>query len=48
MFEEEEGDPVNLAVHPSGDDIVCSTVSGGCKSVLSLSLITNLNSVLTS
>ncbi|KAM7467854.1 hypothetical protein LguiB_015416 [Lonicera macranthoides] len=31
VFEEEEGDPVNLAVHPSGDDIVCSTASGGCK-----------------
>ncbi|CAK9185712.1 unnamed protein product [Ilex paraguariensis] len=28
---EEEGDPVSFAVHPSGDDIVCSTTAGGCK-----------------
>ncbi|PSR98054.1 SEC12-like protein [Actinidia chinensis var. chinensis] len=26
----EEGDPVGLAVHPSGDDFVCSTTVGGC------------------
>lgn len=28
---EEGSDPVNIAVHPSGDDIVCSTTSGDCK-----------------
>uniref|UniRef100_A0A5B7BZW7 Putative SEC12-like protein 1 n=1 Tax=Davidia involucrata TaxID=16924 RepID=A0A5B7BZW7_DAVIN len=27
----EEGDPVSLAVHPSGDEIVCFTTTGGCK-----------------
>ncbi|KAL6980269.1 PHD finger containing protein Phf1 [Sarracenia purpurea var. burkii] len=27
----EEGDPVSLAVLPSGDDFVCSTTTGGCK-----------------
>ncbi|KAF8403178.1 hypothetical protein HHK36_011275 [Tetracentron sinense] len=26
----EEGDPVSVAVHPSGDDFVCSTTTGGC------------------
>ncbi|XP_071734616.1 SEC12-like protein 1 [Rutidosis leptorrhynchoides] len=31
-YEFEEGcDPVSLAVHPSGDDIVCSTARGGCR-----------------
>ncbi|KAL4576785.1 hypothetical protein LXL04_012884 [Taraxacum kok-saghyz] len=31
-FEFEDGcDPVSLAVHPSGDDIVCSTTKGGCR-----------------
>jgi prolactin regulatory element-binding protein len=32
-FEDEEGDPVTLAVHPNGDDVVCSTASAGCKLV---------------
>ncbi|XP_059666005.1 SEC12-like protein 1 [Cornus florida] len=27
----EEGEPVSLAVHPSGDDFVCSTTTGDCK-----------------
>lgn len=27
----EEGSPVTIAVHPSGEDIVCSTTSGDCK-----------------
>ncbi|KAK9282936.1 hypothetical protein L1049_011161 [Liquidambar formosana] len=27
----EEGDPVAIAVHPNGDDIVCSTTAGDCK-----------------
>lgn len=27
----EEGDPVNITVHPSGDDFVCSTSTGVCK-----------------
>ncbi|XP_028092417.1 SEC12-like protein 1 isoform X2 [Camellia sinensis] len=26
----EEGDPVSIAVHPSGDDFVCSITTGGC------------------
>ncbi|CAI9759788.1 unnamed protein product [Fraxinus pennsylvanica] len=31
-FEFEEGvNPVTIAVHPSGDDVVCSTSTGGCK-----------------
>ncbi|KAJ9540216.1 hypothetical protein OSB04_026722 [Centaurea solstitialis] len=31
-FEFEEGcDPVSLAVHPSGDDVVCSTTKAGCR-----------------
>ncbi|EXB58483.1 SEC12-like protein 1 [Morus notabilis] len=31
VLEEVEGDPVSIAVHPSGDDVVCSTTKGGCK-----------------
>ncbi|XP_015876637.2 SEC12-like protein 1 [Ziziphus jujuba] len=31
VLEEVEGDPVSLAVHPNGEDIVCSTARGGCK-----------------
>ncbi|KAF9674943.1 hypothetical protein SADUNF_Sadunf10G0180200 [Salix dunnii] len=31
VFEETEGEPVKIAVHPSGDDFVCSTSKGGCK-----------------
>ncbi|CAK7325348.1 unnamed protein product [Dovyalis caffra] len=31
VFEETEGEPVTIAVHPSGDDFVCSTTKGGCK-----------------
>ncbi|CAL5363414.1 unnamed protein product [Camellia sinensis] len=27
----EEGDPVSIAVHPSGDDFICSTTTAGCK-----------------
>lgn len=27
----EEGDPVAVAVHPSGDELVCSTTAGDCK-----------------
>ncbi|GMH07883.1 hypothetical protein Nepgr_009723 [Nepenthes gracilis] len=27
----EDGDPVSIAVHPSGDQIVCATTSGDCK-----------------
>ncbi|CAA3000563.1 SEC12 1 [Olea europaea subsp. europaea] len=31
-FEFEEGvNPVTIAVHPSGDDVVCCTSTGGCK-----------------
>ncbi|KAL2548927.1 SEC12-like protein 1 [Forsythia ovata] len=31
-FEFEEGvNPLTIAVHPSGDDVVCSTSTGGCK-----------------
>ncbi|KAF6134341.1 hypothetical protein GIB67_005733 [Kingdonia uniflora] len=28
----DDGDIVSVAVHPNGDDIVCSTTTGGCKS----------------
>ncbi|KAF4368020.1 hypothetical protein CsatB_011324 [Cannabis sativa] len=31
VVEEVEGDLVSIAVHPSGEDIVCSTTNGGCK-----------------
>jgi prolactin regulatory element-binding protein len=31
VFEETEGEPVTIAVHPNGDDFVCSTSKGGCK-----------------
>ncbi|XP_008456561.2 SEC12-like protein 1 [Cucumis melo] len=31
VFEECDGDLVSVAVHPSGDEIVCSTTQGGCK-----------------
>ncbi|XP_062175394.1 SEC12-like protein 1 [Alnus glutinosa] len=31
VIEQVDGDPVSIAVHPSGDDIVCSTTNGGCK-----------------
>ena len=31
MFEETEGELVTIAVHPSGDDLVCSSTKGGCK-----------------
>ncbi|XP_054790079.1 SEC12-like protein 1 [Prosopis cineraria] len=31
VLEEEEGDPVAIAVHPSGDEIVCSLSKGSCK-----------------
>ncbi|KAJ0103601.1 hypothetical protein Patl1_05984 [Pistacia atlantica] len=31
VFEECEGDPLSIAVNPSGDDLVCSTTNGGCK-----------------
>jgi prolactin regulatory element-binding protein len=31
VLEEVEGDPVSIAVHPNGEDIVCSTTRGGCK-----------------
>ncbi|KAF7811591.1 SEC12-like protein 1 [Senna tora] len=31
VLEEEEGDPVAIAVHPSGDDFVCSFTNGSCK-----------------
>ncbi|XP_042482018.1 SEC12-like protein 1 [Macadamia integrifolia] len=27
----EDGDPVSIAVHPSGDDIICSTTTAGCR-----------------
>ncbi|KAK6929122.1 hypothetical protein RJ641_005327 [Dillenia turbinata] len=37
VFEEGEGDPLSIAVHPTGDDFVCSTSTGVCK-YLSLSL----------
>ncbi|XVE99166.1 hypothetical protein REPUB_Repub03eG0173800 [Reevesia pubescens] len=30
-LEESDGDPITIAVHPSGDDFVCSTTNGGCK-----------------
>ncbi|XP_039014386.1 SEC12-like protein 1 [Hibiscus syriacus] len=30
-FEESDGDPITIAVHPSGDDFICSTSNGGCK-----------------
>ncbi|XP_038884218.1 SEC12-like protein 1 [Benincasa hispida] len=30
-FEECDGDLVSVAVHPTGDEIVCSTTQGGCK-----------------
>lgn len=30
-YEFEEGEPVAIAVHPSGDDFVCSLSTGGCK-----------------
>lgn len=33
-YDFEEGvNPVTIAVHPSGDDLVCSTSTGDCKSV---------------
>ncbi|KAK4800227.1 hypothetical protein SAY86_025592 [Trapa natans] len=31
VFDEIDGDPSAIAVHPSGDDFVCSTSTGGCK-----------------
>lgn len=31
VFDESEGDPMTIAVNPSGDDFVCSTTNGGCK-----------------
>lgn len=31
MLDESDGDPSAIAVHPSGDDFVCSTSTGGCK-----------------
>ncbi|KAF7820212.1 SEC12-like protein 1 [Senna tora] len=31
VLEEEEGDPVAIAVHPSGDDIVLALSNGSCK-----------------
>ncbi|KAL3581334.1 hypothetical protein D5086_015666 [Populus alba] len=31
VFEETEGELVTIAVHPSGDDLVCSSTKGGCK-----------------
>ncbi|CAI0410794.1 unnamed protein product [Linum tenue] len=31
-LEEADGDLVSIAVHPAGDDFVCSTTNGGCKS----------------
>ncbi|EEF29464.1 nucleotide binding protein, putative [Ricinus communis] len=31
VLEETEGDVVAIAVHPSGDDFICSTTKGGCK-----------------
>lgn len=27
----EDGEPISIAVHPNGDEIVCATSSGGCK-----------------
>ncbi|KDO55297.1 hypothetical protein CISIN_1g0162571mg, partial [Citrus sinensis] len=30
VFDESEGDPMTIAVNPSGDDFVCSTTNGGC------------------
>ncbi|KAJ4978693.1 hypothetical protein NE237_009473 [Protea cynaroides] len=27
----EEGDPVSIAVHPNGEDIICSTTTAGCR-----------------
>lgn len=31
VLEEDEGDPMTIAVNPSGDDFVCSTTTGCCK-----------------
>ncbi|KAI5344381.1 PREDICTED: SEC12 [Prunus dulcis] len=31
VLEEVEGEPLSIAVHPTGDDIVCSTSNDGCK-----------------
>ncbi|KAJ8766013.1 hypothetical protein K2173_020529 [Erythroxylum novogranatense] len=31
VLEETEGEPLTIAVHPSGDEIVCSTTKGGIK-----------------
>ncbi|XP_061353422.1 SEC12-like protein 1 [Gastrolobium bilobum] len=31
VLEAEDGDPVAIAVHPSGDDLVCSLSNGSCK-----------------
>ncbi|KAI3880095.1 hypothetical protein MKX03_003916 [Papaver bracteatum] len=31
VYECEDGNIVGVAVHPSGDEIVCSTTTGGCK-----------------
>lgn len=31
VLDEEEGDPIAIAVHPSGDDIVCYLSNGSCK-----------------
>ncbi|XWS56354.1 hypothetical protein CRYUN_Cryun09bG0078900 [Craigia yunnanensis] len=30
-LEESDGDPITIAVHPSGDDFICSTTNGGGK-----------------
>jgi len=31
VLEAEEGDPVAITVHPSGDDFVCALSNGSCK-----------------
>ncbi|KAM7264894.1 hypothetical protein ACFE04_002577 [Oxalis oulophora] len=41
-FEESEGDPLTIAVHPSGDDVVCSTTNGVCKLLFLYGQETNL------
>ncbi|XP_021890553.1 SEC12-like protein 1 [Carica papaya] len=31
VLEHIDGEPITIAVHPSGDEFVCSTTNGGCK-----------------
>lgn len=42
VLEETDGDPVTIAVHPNGDELVFSTTKGGCKMLALYGEDTNL------